>query len=751
MLKRVCLYGALSFSSNIDSFGFVSKLGRNTSNFLRMKKTLLLSSLIFPFSLIAAPTGGDSDYSPSPDATHTAAMILVNDGDVNEVIQDLESQGVTVLRHRNNILLTFIPVELAESDKTESGSSLRRAKGVKRIEYSRPKTNRPLMSNARQFNQADLISSGRGLPQPYDGSGVVVGVCDIGMDTRHPNFLDKDQRNCRIKRVVHYKEHYGSRDVFSTPEEIYDWETDNRDEWHATHVVGIAAGAHTGSNYQGLATGADIVFTASQLSDVGLLAGVEDIIDYAREVGKPAVINLSMGNYLGPHDGSSLFCRYIDMCAEDAIICLSAGNEGDNTNGMIRSMSHDFTENEPTIGVRTTDWAGLDTTGETEVWSADDSPFRFSLKLYCGTGAEGDRLIFDKIEFTDDSPTSYRVSADPNDPDYNEDFASVYYEGYVEITGGRSILNGRYYVNMRNEFKCDQYFPGYAWANYWPGIIVEAEPGVHADIYCDGGSFLRQDSKYRVPDNKMNISDLATAHKIISVGMKNNIDFVENAVPGSGNSIEDVNINSSYGTLADGRKLPLTVAPGGMVVSSISSAYIEDHPEEVKNVVLGMDYRGNNVYWTYNIGTSMSCPFVVGAIATWLQAYPLLTSEEAMEIVGQTNQKSGFPDPGNPRHGQGWFNAYAGLGKVLNLAALKVGTIDAPEFVVRTEGRNLIIGNPGEYTLEVNIYGMGGLLMRKETVSASTGAITLSDLAKGVYLVNVRSASGKSETVKVAF
>lgn len=58
------------------------------------------------------------------------------------------------------------------------------------------------------------------------------------------------------------------------------------------------AGNGAGSPYVGIARDADIVVSTSTLTDVGLLAGVEDIIDYAKEVGKPCVINLSMGNYI---------------------------------------------------------------------------------------------------------------------------------------------------------------------------------------------------------------------------------------------------------------------------------------------------------------------------------------------------------------------------------------------------------------------------------------------------------------------
>ena len=173
-----------------------------------MKKYLLLICCILTASSFYAfrpSAGGDFDYTEDEEATHIPAMIQVTDGDIDEIIADLELQGIIILRHRGNIILSLIPVD--------SPSLKHRAKGIDRIEISKPRRNRPLMREARLFNNANYINEGHSLPQPYNGKGVVVGVCDIGMDTRHPNFLDENGNECRIRRVVHYKEQQGLRTV----------------------------------------------------------------------------------------------------------------------------------------------------------------------------------------------------------------------------------------------------------------------------------------------------------------------------------------------------------------------------------------------------------------------------------------------------------------------------------------------------------------------------------------------------------
>lgn len=731
-----------------------------------MRKLLLLTfflSSIYAWAL--RPATGDSDFEASEDATHMPAMIMVDGADVSETISELEEQGVIILRHRKNILLALIPLDSPDdSSREENGDDdtdlrntrqrLKKVKGVGRVEISRPRKIQPTMDHARLFNNAFLINEGKDIPSPFTGKGVVVGICDIGIDTRHPNFMAADFSESRIRRVVQYEELYGRRTVMDSPEDIFKWQTDNPDDWHGTHVAGIAAGRGMDIavgeeivNLRSLAPEADIVFTGSQLSDVGLLAGVEDIIEYATKVSKPAVINLSMGNYTGPHDGSSLFTRYLDLCAEDAIICISAGNEG--LTSEVKAMRYKFTDAKPAVTVVTSNWDSLEATGYVEVWSPDETPFDFKLLWYSNTADSKNLDLYSflrsdqgelcewNLDLTSDSPTA--------------DGIKIFNDGYVNIECGISPLNKRYYAAMEFKVQTDlHHIPssGVAdpWAEYWPAIVVQGQPDHLVDIYAGGGCFLGRARSNPLPDNAMNISDLATGFKTISVGMMNNteVDYVENWVVKYWPEGE-VCPYSGYGTLIDGRKLPLTVAPGAYVYSSISSAYLDNHQEELQYVDYESDYNGEKFYWIGTLGTSMSCPFVVSAIATWLQAYPQLTSDQAIDIIRKTNQTEGYPDPTNPRHGQGWFDAYRGMQKVLDLAALGVGTVDASKTTLSVLGRTLHVGNPSGFPITVEIYTPEGRLAQRGSVEGTLGTYDLSALPKGIYLI--RSAG---QSIKVA-
>ena len=710
---------------------------------------LICAAVFFNLPASASPTGGDSDFEPSEDATYFPAMVKVTDEDVDEVIESLEKQGIIVLHHRGDILLTFIPVDF-------NISTLRRAKGVKKFEYSK-RYNRPTMDKARGYLNADLINEGFDLPQAFNGKGVVVGVCDIGMDTRHVNFLSADGSECRIRRVVHYQEEQGLRNVYSTPQEIYDWQTDDVDEWHATHVTGIAAGAYDAActynkdGYQSLAPGADIVFTASQLSDVGLLAGVEDIIEYAKEVGKPAVINLSMGNNLGPHDGTSLFTQYLDRCVDDAIICISAGNDGDWGANTGVSLSHEFTAEKPSVSVMTTNWNGLYTYGEAQVWCTDERPVEFTLNIY-GEDKRKDVLPLRKLDFKDGTEQAFRISADPSDPDYDATFGSIYNEGYFQVSAGISPLNNRFNITVDMELVTDRYSPKGAWSEFWPGITLEGEPGQSVDVYGGGGIFLRTVTGNTAPGNYMSISDLATGHRTISVGMTTNRS-VESYLDGS-EKVRDwkegyVCPVSSYGTLRDGRKMPMTCAPGAVIVSSISNPFLIEHPEEINKTHHFANVDGEKYYWAYNTGTSMSCPYVVSAIATWLQADPSLTAEQAVEIINKTKY-SKYPAPEDPHNGQGWFSPYAGLMEVVkNAGSVGISGPGLEGVEMKFTGNDLYIANFSGAEANLSVYSVSGSKVISDVVVEGHSSTGLGSLPKGIYTAVVENSAGLRKVMKL--
>ena len=91
-------------------------------------------------------------------------------------------------------------------------------------------------------------------------------------------------------------------DLQSSPSFTYWWSV-GEDDWD--HTAGIAAGGGYTTPYMGVAPESDIVLVGTNLYTKGILDGIAFIIDYAKSVNKPCVINLSLGSKLGPKDGTS--------------------------------------------------------------------------------------------------------------------------------------------------------------------------------------------------------------------------------------------------------------------------------------------------------------------------------------------------------------------------------------------------------------------------------------------------------------
>src|SRR5262249_6738741 len=235
-----------------------------------------------------------------------------------------------------------------------------------------------------------------------DGSGVIVGVVDEGCDFVHRNFRNADGTT-RILYLWDQRQHdapsppagyeYGreferesidsalhqtaqSGPDVERPSNAYDaLSYAPQPAAHGTHVLDIATGNGQGSHVSGVAPGADIIFVhvaAADLQDddsLGnsrhLLEAVEYILTKASQLRRPAVVNVSLGTYGGPHDGSTLAEQWFDTLLETSgrAIVMSAGNSRDraaHTTGQIDRGQH-----------RTLNWQILNgdvTENELEVW-----------------------------------------------------------------------------------------------------------------------------------------------------------------------------------------------------------------------------------------------------------------------------------------------------------------------------------------------------------------------------------------------
>ena len=640
-----------------------------------MKRLILLISML-------AALAAYSQYSPG----------VVKIYDESE-IDSLLDEGVEIMRRRGDILLCLFP---RKDDTIIIPNSI--PKKAPRGETPRKNLNTPTLDYALSYFDAYKIQAGEVAQTPFTGKGVVVGICDIGLDPLHPTFLDEEGHS-RIRRITQYNEYEGWSLTLEGDEAYADWKTDTYDDFHATHVAGILAGRGADTPYRGVATDADIVVSLSCLSDYGLLMGVEDIIDYAREVGKPAVINLSMGNYVGAHDGTSLFSQYLDLCAEEAIIVLSAGNEGNQAVSLQKSLDDNVSSFSFRLGSR--DWSQKNMYGMTDIWNSSSRPLTVTIGIF---DDETHTKVFeyDPVELPDEGYVSYQW--DPEEPL----FEGLSLNGSLTVYSGIDPENGRYEVALVYNYESTRLI-GTGWAKDMVYVTVSGVTGDEVEVFADA-TYTRLMSiiGQPAPDSSFSISDLSCGSRVVSVGMYGDRStfpvnvFSAGASPSetmwreTGDTEGGTVIHSSYGTLRDGRILPLTVAPGMPLVSSISRYYLSEHHEDYYMASDGSQ-------WLAMGGTSMSSPYVAGYIATWLEAEPDLTPEKVLEIIALTNRHD-IAEPADPRNLSGYFDPLSALRRLLDDSGitqisnpLSLLLPDDPVTLYDLTGRRLFSGTYSAY------------------------------------------------------
>lgn len=176
---------------------------------------------------------------------------------------------------------------------------------------------------------------------PVTGAGVVIGIIDEdGIDFYHDDL--RDERGTRIARLWDQRKRreYTAEDIdrdiesgapYSHVEHLPDVSHFN----HATAMACIAAGNGRASRgvLTGVAPAAEIVYVNVGASGPRAVSDMRDVADAIRYVFKyaghrPCAVVMSLGDGLGPHDGTSLVERAIDdeVRRPNRAVVLAAGN-----------------------------------------------------------------------------------------------------------------------------------------------------------------------------------------------------------------------------------------------------------------------------------------------------------------------------------------------------------------------------------------------------------------------------------------
>lgn len=700
--------------------------------------------------------------APAVELDSIYAFVKVTGTDVQE---ELQSLGVSVHGGAGNILMCAIPSEAIDK--------VRSSKGVTRMQLSRPLQTK--LNLARAVSGIDKIHAGLDLPQAYTGTGVITGIVDAGMDPNHINFKDENG-NCRIGQLTYIRlNDAGTTPITSTytAAQMDAFTTDDATTYHGTHTMGIMAGGHrseasvaqaTGIDgqveiasapnpYYGVAYNAEIVASCGLLQDYFIAQGVDKILNYAYEHRKPAVVNLSLGSNLGPHDGKGLMSQYLQAEAElnGAIFCISAGNEGD----LPIALSKTFTEGDTELKtfIRPYIYGPEDRNiryGSIHIYSDTEETFDVQAVVYNrNRGRVAERI---PISGNTDGRGLYYVSeagyATGDGDVVSANFAKAF-EGYAGIGSMIDEDSGRFYALL--DYMTFDNQTSNADGTYLLGFIVNGKPGQRIDIFCDGVyTDLNSYGENGWSDGSTNgtISDLATTKSAIIVGSYDNRDswcsLDGNAygydgmfIPGS------ISEFSSYGTTVDGRNLPVVCAPGATIISSTSTHFVNEPSNGISPAYLHASAKNGSRtdYWEQMVGTSMSTPLVAGAIALWLEADPYLTPAKISDIIIRTASVDADVLAGDPvQWGAGKFDAYKGLKEVLRTAGMNgISVTDSKAVVTATGNRSFNIFLAGADNIDATVYDMCGRTLASVNTPGDETSIDLSGTSAGIYLMKINN------------
>lgn len=627
---------------------------------------------------------------------------------------------------------------------------------------------RPLLDRARSKSGVEDVHKGTGLSRSYNGKGVVCGIFDSGVDPNHINFYDSEFKESRVKQVHNFVGQSTSPISYTDPQAIAKFTTDSKQDTHGTHTMGCMTGAFmlagnkagntyptgqcavmtntggitvlasTKNPYYGTAPGADIVVGCGSLTNNQTIAAVQKVVDYAVANNQPAVMNLSLGNNQGSHDGLDNFGQAMSRLSKNAIICISSGNEGDYNISIIKNLTASDNVLRTCLNLPTGS-----STGILDIYGSDKNPFTLGVAVI---NKKTGQVLVEK-EFNTEGThifgtNNYTQSGTVHDQNFDNAFTSSYVQAVISDNAGTS---GRRGITMSYSLKFNS--------------ATNASNDMILAIFCKGTAGQRIDIVNNVVSGKselasnnlagysnatpdLTVNNLACSNDVIAVGAwttRTTWPTISRGTWyfGDNSPIKEDRVSpfTSYGTLYDGRELPDICAPGAGIVSSISSYYTEltDPKAESKDCVARYTYNGRNYTFDQESGTSMASPFCAGVIATWLEADPTLTVARVKEILKKTADPLDGPAV---QRGPGRLNAYNGLKEVLNGTG-SVGSVRVEdEILVKSNGSSYEVFVPGGQ-VSVTVYNLNGQPVKQAHTGNSTLDLDLSSLGKGIYLLNV--------------
>lgn len=532
-----------------------------------------------------------------------------------------------------------------------------------------------LMDTARIRNNVDSVHSGFApLLDSLKGAGVVIGIIDGGIFWQHKDFHNEDHTS-RIKFIWDQQFTQGLPPAPYTYGVEWDWidmdygvcehRPPTDDFGHGTCVAGIAAGnsfSTKGTPYEGQMTGvapeADIIAVRIK-NDDNFTLNVADAVSYifkkADAMGKPCVINTSIGTYYGSHDGTDLATQMMENLLDESngrVLVAAGGNAG--------HIKHHLGYTVPTNDAAITFFDYISATQDVyfDLW-ADTSNFNHTLfAVGCN-----DELGTDLGRMPYDSVKGFSLVEGVGD------IKSASLTGLGGTLGQvlmQVTLEGaKYHVEFLVQGILNQ---NYLWR-------LETTGGGRFDLWSDrnlmGTSNIVstiagipiQYPNYRHADSlKTIVSSWQCSDKVITVGnYSNRAGYLDRDSSYQNMTIAPYNevvgkrfATSSFGPTRDNRLKPDIMATGSTTIATGDSIFITQAVSPSNRVKVSITQKHIR-----NGGTSMASPIVAGIAALYLQRRPNASYQEVKDALILTAKKDEFTGSNaNVEYGNGKVNGF---------------------------------------------------------------------------------------------
>lgn len=614
----------------------------------------------------------------------------------NSDVKELEALGVQVqCKFDKGLITANIPV-----DKINEVAQLA---NVSRISVA--KRMQKMTNKARETTNVDDILTlstdaiNAGLTKKYDGTGVLLGVIDTGIDFAHIAFKDKNG-NSRIKRAYIYNgssaQEYSSISSSTL--------TDDKTEDHGTHTSSTAGGSsvivsgstvsvtdnHANATYGGMAPGADLYLAGiNGLNDTYLANAFQKICNYADSQNQPVVVSNSWGGQFGAHDGTGdvadVVNQYFGNSHPNHICLFASSNDAgsaDATEGGGYHVSGTSTSSNPLGSILRSHYYSDTDNGYyyegpiVNAWARSSSVSSLTCKIYVLNAKTGAIVTSTTV-----TPTTNGTSVSGLSSYFS---GSLYaYKDYIDSDKTQVLL----YTSGLTTRSSSNYVSNYT-------LAVEIYPSSDSAVidmwggnYCYFTNYLTTSGHtWKNGSDDMSVSDEATIANSISIGAyvsKNqHTDYTGTLRDHSDEyTVGDIANFSSYATANEsptGLQYPWITAPGARLAAGVN----HNHTTSVDATYsyYGSKFRNDLVVnsttnpYAMMEGTSMATPVAAGIVALWLQAsmetnaqHKNLTVNDVKTIMQQTVIKDSYTTTGaNASHfGNGKIDALAGIQYIL--------------------------------------------------------------------------------------